>query len=372
MPAHEVLRLLKNAANKVRDPLSGQSLQQAGMVGHARVEDGRLVLQIVVSPRHTDEQRRRMLSSLGGQVKHAGWDGPIDAELSELPDFDPSGGAVAPPASPPAAEPQPKPDDAGVPPKKAIPGVKYVVAVASGKGGVGKSTVALQLALALKRAGHAVGLMDADIYGPSLPLMLGINERPGLNEAQKIVPVRAHGLRCMSVGFLIGEKTPLIWRGPMVMGVVRQFIEDVDWAGLDYLIIDLPPGTGDAQLTMAQLVPVSGAVIVSTPQQLALLDVVRGLEMFQQLHMPILGVVENMAWLDLPDGSRMHPFGQGGARRLAEERGVDLLAELPLDPALRQAGDAGQPDLEAGSAAAKAFEAMASAVVAKLPVTESP
>jgi ATP-binding protein involved in chromosome partitioning len=362
MPAHEVLRLLKAAATKVRDPLSGQSLQQAGMVGHARVEDGRLVLQLVVSPKHSPEQRRRMLGSLGREVKHAGWDGPIDAELSELPDFDPSGDEPA--AAPPPAAPEPGDTPPG---KKPIPGVKHVIAVASGKGGVGKSSVALQLATALRRAGHEVGLMDADIYGPSLPLMLGTSERPGLNEAKKIVPVAAHGLRCMSVGFLIGEKTPLIWRGPMVMGVVRQFIEDVDWSGLDYLVIDLPPGTGDAQLTMAQLVPVSGAVIVSTPQQLALLDVVRGLEMFQQLDMPILGVVENMAWLELPDGQRMHPFGEGGARRLAAERGVPLLAELPLDPQLREAGDLGEPDRVVGGPTGTAFDAMALAVCAALP-----
>lgn len=365
MPAHEVLQLLEAAASKVRDPLSGRSLQQAGLVGATRVEDGRLVLQLLVSSQHSDEQRRRMLGSLGREVKHAGWEGPIDAELAELPGFDPAGDAA--PAPPAQAEPAPA--QAG---KKPIPGVEHVVAVASGKGGVGKSTVALQLALALARTGRAVGLMDADIYGPSLPLMLGVSERPGLNDDKKIVPVRAHGLRCMSVGFLIGEKTPLIWRGPMVMGVVRQFIEDVDWSGLDYLVIDLPPGTGDAQLTMAQLVPVSGAVIVSTPQALALLDVVRGLEMFQQLGMPILGVVENMAWLELPDGSRMHPFGEGGARQLAQERGVALLAELPLDPALRLAGDLGQPQLDLDSASGRAFAAMAAAVIAELPTGEVP
>ncbi len=362
MPAHEVLRLLKAAASKVRDPLSGQSLQQAGMVGHARVEDGRLVLQVVVTAEHSEEHRRRMLGSLAKQIKHAGWDGPIDAELSQLPSFDPAGDAKA--APPPTPEPPP-----AQPGKQPIPGVQHVVAVASGKGGVGKSTVALQLAMALSRAGHAVGLMDADIYGPSLPLMLGTQERPGLNDQKKIVPVVAHGLRCMSVGFLVGEKTPLIWRGPMVMGVVRQFIEDVDWSGLDYLIIDLPPGTGDAQLTMAQLVPVSGAVIVSTPQALALLDVVRGIEMFEQLGMPILGVVENMAWLDLPGGERMFPFGQGGARKLAAERDIPLLAELPLDPQLRVAGDSGDPGLVVGGASGLAFDGMARAVAAALPAS---
>jgi ATP-binding protein involved in chromosome partitioning len=364
MPAHEVLRLFESAASKVRDPLTGQSLKQAGMVGPLRLEDGRLIVQLIVSPKHDDAQRRRMLGSLGREIKHAGWDGPIDAELQELPDFDPGPEASAcSTAQPePPTRPSPAKDEPGLPAKKPIPGVKHVVAVASGKGGVGKSSVALQLALALQRAGHSVGVMDADIYGPSLPLMLGVSERPGLNDDKKIVPVQAHGLKCMSVGFLIGEKTPLIWRGPMVMGVVRQFIEDVDWSGLDYLVIDLPPGTGDAQLTMAQIVPVSGAVIVSTPQQLALLDVVRGIEMFQQLHMPILGVVENMAWLELPDGSRIHPFGEGGAAALATERGVPLLAQLPLDPALREAGDRGEPALDPAGATAQAFDSMAGAV----------
>lgn len=364
MSAHEILRLLKNAASKVRDPLSGQSLQQAGMVGHARVEDGRLVFQLVVSPRHDEAQRRRMLAALAKQVKHVGWTGPVDAELTELPDFDPRPSqGEQPPARPP--EPKAAPAQDG---KKPIPGVKRVIAVASGKGGVGKSTVAVQLARGLVELGYDVGLMDADIYGPSIPHMLGVQERPGLNEDKKIVPVRAQGLRCMSVGFLVGERTPLIWRGPMVMGVVRQFVEDVDWAGLDYLVIDLPPGTGDAQLTMAQLVPVSGAVIVSTPQQLALLDAVRGLEMFQQLQIPILGVVENMAWYPLPGGGRAHPFGEGGAKALAAERGVELLAELPLDPQLGVAGDTGRPDLPADSAAAAPLRKLARALADMLPV----
>ncbi len=368
MPAHEILRLLKEAANRVRDPLTGRSLQQAGMVGAARVEDGRLVIQLVVSKDHSEQQRKRMLGSLAENIKHAGWDGPIDAELTELPGFE-----AAPEASACSTQPAPQapPAQEGPPPKKSIPGVKHVVAVASGKGGVGKSTVAVQLAVGLAGLGHRVGLLDADIYGPSLPLMLGIQDRPGLNEQQKIVPLMAHGISCMSVGFLIGERTPLIWRGPMVMGVVRQFIEDVDWSGTDYLVIDLPPGTGDAQLTMAQLVPVSGAVIVSTPQKLALLDVVRGLEMFQQLGMPILGVVENMAWLELPGGERMHPFGEGGARALAESRGVDLLAELPIDTSLREAGDSGQPRLGLEGPAAEALQALARAVAAKLPLTEA-
>jgi len=365
MPAHEALRLLKDAAARVRDPVSGQSLQQAGMVGAARFEDGRLVFKVTVTPRHDAEQRQRLLSALARQVRHAGWDGPVDAEIAELPAF----GAEPAAGDTPEPEPGPAVGDPGLPPKRAIPGVQRIIAVASGKGGVGKSTVAVQLALALRDRGFAVGLMDADIYGPSLPMMLGVNQRPHLDEREKIVPIRAHGLRCMSVGFLVGDKTPLIWRGPMVMGVVKQFVEDVDWSGLDYLVIDLPPGTGDAQLSMAQLVPVSGAIIVSTPGSLALLDAVRGLQMFEKLEIPILGVVENMAWYELPGGARDFPFGQGGARRMAEEAGVPLLAEIPLDGRLRLAGDTGQPDLPVQVAAV--FSGMAERVAAALPVPAS-
>ncbi|MFH1463564.1 MAG: Mrp/NBP35 family ATP-binding protein [Pseudomonadota bacterium] len=371
MSAHEALRLLKSAAARVRDPVSGQSLQQAGMVGAARFEDGRLIFQVTLTPRHDPEQRQRLLSALARQVRHAGWEGPVDAEIAELPAYDAEPAACDVPGGEPEEEPTAcgtGGDDPGLPPQKAIPGVKRIIAVASGKGGVGKSTVAVQLALALRDQGYAVGLMDSDIYGPSLPMMLGVNQRPHLNEREKIIPIRAHGLRCMSVGFLIGDKTPLIWRGPMVMGVVKQFLEDVDWAGLDYLVIDLPPGTGDAQLSMAQLVPVDGAVIVSTPGALALLDAVRGLEMFEKLGIPILGVVENMAWYELPGGARDFPFGEGGARRLAEERGVALLAEIPLDGRLRVAGDTGQPELPAELSASGAFQAMASAVAGALPV----
>jgi len=355
-PALEALRLLKEAASRVRDPGSGRSLQEAGMLGAARFEEGRLVFQLALTPAHGPEQRQRLLGALARQLRHAGWEGPVDAEIAEAP-------------SAPAAEaPPPESAPAGLPAKKAIPGVRHVIAVASGKGGVGKSTVAVQLALALRARGHAVGLLDADIYGPSLPLLLGVHERPQLDEHQHLIPVEAHGLRCMSVGLLVPEDTAMIWRGPVVMGIVRQFVEEVDWRGLDYLVVDLPPGTGDAQLSMAQLVPLSGAVIVSTPGKLALLDAVRGLEMFLKLEVPILGVVENMAWYQLPGGARAHPFGEGGARRLAEARGVPLLAEIPLDGLLREAGDSSLPELCRESPAFEAFRAMAEAVARRLPV----
>jgi len=367
MPEHEALRLLEGVAARVRDPLTGRSLQQAGMLRQLRVEAGRLLFQLAVSAEHSEAHRRRMLDALARQLAHAGWDGPIDAELVEPPAFQPCDSS--PPASRGGAHTHSQP---ALPAKKPIPGVGRVVAVASGKGGVGKSTVAVQLALALLRLGHKVGIMDADIYGPSLPTMLGIRQRPGLNEAEQIVPIQAHGLRCMSVGFLVAEGQPLIWRGPVVMGLVRQFVEEVDWAGLDYLVIDLPPGTGDAQLTLAQLVPLSGAVIVSTPGQLALMGAVRGLEMFRRMEVPILGVVENMAWYQLPDGTRDHPFGQGGARGVAEQAEVPLLAEIPIDGRLRAAGDEGRPGAAADLPLAAAFDALADALVAELPLEEAP
>jgi ATP-binding protein involved in chromosome partitioning len=226
-----------------------------------------------------------------------------------------------------------------------LPGVAHVVAVASAKGGVGKSTVAANLAVALAEAGHRVGLMDADVYGPSLPIMFGTAEaRPAVSPSRRIQPIERYGVKCMSMGFFLEEQSPVIWRGPIVMGIVRQFLRDVDWAPLDVLVVDMPPGTGDAQLTLVQQVPVSGGVIVTTPQDVALLDVGRGMAMFAQVKTPVLGVVENMSGYVCPACGTEDPvFGVGGARRLAERFGVPLLARIPLAPALREAADRGRP-----------------------------
>ena len=226
-----------------------------------------------------------------------------------------------------------------------LPGVRHIIAVASGKGGVGKSTIATNLAVGLARRGHKIGLMDADIYGPSLPTMMNLQGRPLSTPEKKILPLEAHGVKCMSIGFLVDETEPLIWRGPMVMGVVRQFLQEVVWGELDVLVVDLPPGTGDAQLTLIQAVPISGALIVTTPQDVAVLDAVRGVEMFRKLDVPVMGVIENMSWLDLPGGGRMEPFGSGGGQRTADRFEIPLLAKLPLDPAIRAGGDAGRPAL---------------------------
>lgn len=228
--------------------------------------------------------------------------------------------------------------------RAALPGVRQVVAVSSAKGGVGKSTVAANLALALAAGGRRVGLLDADVYGPSVPIMFGAEERPAATPDKRIVPLERHGVRLMSMGFFLDERSPVIWRGPIVMGIVRQFLRDVDWGPTDVLVVDLPPGTGDAPLTLLQQVPVTGGVIVTTPQDVALLDVGRGVAMFAQLSTPVLGVVENMAGYRCPEcGTEDAVFGEGGGARLAEHFGVPLLAQIPLLPAVREGGDRGVP-----------------------------
>lgn len=242
--------------------------------------------------------------------------------------------------------------------KSKLPDIKYYIAVASGKGGVGKSTIATNLSLAISKKRQKVGLMDADIWGPSAPLMMGISEKPRATADDKIVPIDKFGLKVMSIGFLVNEEDAVIWRGPMVHGAIKQFIEDVEWSGTDYLVIDLPPGTGDAQLSLAQTAPISGGVIVTTPQDVALVDVRRGILMFNKLNIPILGIVENMSYLDMPDvDGKIDIFGRGGGRRMAERFEVPFLGEIPIDPRIRIGGDNGTPIVESDpqSAAGKAF-----------------
>jgi ATP-binding protein involved in chromosome partitioning len=250
---------------------------------------------------------------------------------------------------------------------EALSGVRHVIAVASGKGGVGKSTVAANLAIALARRGFSVGLMDADIYGPSLPILFALKDRPELRDG-KIVPVEAFGVKAMSIGLLVEPDKALAWRGPMVMGAVRQLMSDVDWGELDILIIDTPPGTGDAHLTLAQSKKLTGALIVSTPQEMALADVRRGVELFRKVGAPILGVVENMAWLESPTGERQYLFGEGGARRAAAELGAPFLAALPIYPELREASDAGAPltATNPASPVARAFADLAEKIAAAI------
>jgi ATP-binding protein involved in chromosome partitioning len=264
--------------------------------------------------------------------------------------------------------------DATVPTHKLITrlniGVKNCIAVASGKGGVGKSTVAVNLAVALGHSGAKVGLMDADIHGPNIPLMMGVDERPHSRD-DRIIPLESYGIKLMSMGFLVEPGTPLIWRGPMIHGVIRQFITEVDWGELDYLVIDLPPGTGDAQISLAQSLPLAGVVIVTTPQDVALADVVKGINMFQEMDVPILGVVENMSYFVCPHcGERTDIFGHGGGRQVAERMGVPFLGEAPIDPRIRSGGDEGKPIvvLAPDSPAARALFDIACKVAAAISV----
>ena len=239
------------------------------------------------------------------------------------------------------------------PPGAGVAGAKHVIAVASGKGGVGKSTTAVNLALALDRAGAKTGILDADIYGPSQGMMLGVAEgrRPEVRDQRVFVPIRAHGIEAISMSMMVTDKTPMVWRGPMASGALQQLIGQTEWGDLDYLIVDMPPGTGDIQLTLSQKAQVSGAVIVTTPQDIALLDARKGIEMFRKVDIPILGIVENMSWFQCDGcGKAHHLFGEGGGVRVAEEYGVHLLGSFPLDPRIRESTDGGKPTVVADPA----------------------
>ncbi len=264
---------------------------------------------------------------------------------------------------------KPPASTAKTPRREGPKGVKAVIAVASGKGGVGKSTVAVNLAVALQRLGHATGLLDADIYGPSVPRMLGLSGKPTSTDGKILQPMQAWGLKAMSIGSLISDDQPMIWRGPMVMTALTQLIYDVEWTPLDILVVDMPPGTGDAQLTLAQRVPLAGAIIVSTPQDIALIDARKGLAMFQRTHVPVLGIVENMSTYFCPNcGHESHIFGHGGARETAAKIGCDFLGEIPLHIAIRETSDGGTPITarDPSSPQALAFMALADRVAGKL------
>jgi len=247
--------------------------------------------------------------------------------------------------------------------------IRNAIAVASGKGGVGKSTVAVNMAVTLAQSGARVGLLDADIYGPNIPIMMGVEKLPPAL-SDKLVPAEAYGVKLMSIGFLVQPDQPLIWRGPMLHSAIRQFLTDVTWGELDYLVVDLPPGTGDAALSLAQSMPLSGGVIVTLPQQVSLDDARRGLEMFRQLDVEIFGVVENMSYLELPDGTRMDVFGSGGGERLANESGVPFIGAIPMDAIVREGGDLGKPVVVShpDSAVAQALKTITEDIAAKVSV----
>jgi ATP-binding protein involved in chromosome partitioning len=281
-------------------------------------------------------------------------------------------GAVSRPAPqpPPARAPLPVMDDRpaaarpGVPPPVAYPHLGRILAISSGKGGVGKSTVAVNLAVALARQGLRVGLMDADVYGPNVPRMMGVNAPPPVRD-EKIIPLEAHGVNIMSLGFLIEREQPAIWRGPIVMKIVTQFLRDVAWGTLDYFLVDMPPGTGDAQLSLVQATTISGAIIVTTPQLVSTGDALRGARMFDRVQVPVLGIVENMSWFECPHcGKPSAIFGSGGGQALATELGLDLLAQIPLYPRVMEGGDSGRPIVleEPDSSAARALTRLAMAI----------
>ncbi len=274
----------------------------------------------------------------------------------------PAGGAPAGASAAPGAAPA-----GGASPwsnQNRVPGVRWIVAVASGKGGVGKSTVSVNLACALQQLGLRTGLLDCDIYGPSIPLMMGCRERPEVSGQEKLLPIERHGVKLMSLGFLIGDDQPVIWRGPMIVKTIQQFLLQTDWGDLDLLLVDLPPGTGDAQLTLCQTVPLDGGVIVTTPQEASLGVVRKGVAMFQKLNVPILGMVENMSYFTAPDGSRVEIFGPGGGATEAKRLGAPFLGEVPIFVAIREGGDSGIPVVAGApdSAPGQAFRAVAAAV----------
>ena len=312
--------LVLDSLRQIIDPDLRKDIVQLGFVRDLKIDGGevsfRLVLTTPACPvkEQMEEQARQIVGGLGGVTSV---NVTMDAEV---------------------------PQGRGIANNVALPGVKNIIAVSSGKGGVGKSTVAVNLAVSLAQNGAKVGLMDADVYGPNVPLMLGIGyHQPEVVNGQ-LVPIRAHGIKMISMAVLVPPDKPMILRGPMLHGVVRQFLTDVNWGELDYLIVDMPPGTGDVQLSLAQLVPVQGAVLVTTPQEVSLSDVRRAVKMFEQVSVPVLGVIENMSYFVAPDtGNRYNIFGEGGGRKLADEYGLNFLGEVPLGMEVREGGDKGVP-----------------------------
>jgi ATP-binding protein involved in chromosome partitioning len=329
------------ALAKVASP-QGQKLTETGTLSDVVVTDGKVFFSISV-----DAGAVKEWESVRARAEAATRAVPgVQSVLVALTAERASGvGGTAPqrrPQMPPGAA---RPREGGAAPSPAgIPGVTSIIAVASGKGGVGKSTTAVNLALGLRDLGLKVGILDADIYGPSMPKLLAIREKPQTVGGNRLKPIERHGMQVMSIGFLIEEETPMIWRGPMVMSALTQMLREVEWGTLDVMVVDMPPGTGDAQLTMAQQVPLKGAVIVSTPQDLALIDARRGIAMFRRVNVPVLGIVENMSTFICPHcGERSDIFGHGGARAEAERLGVPFLGEVPLHMDIREKSDSGQP-----------------------------
>ena len=341
--ARRVLGALKAAG-------SGRELLELGWIQQLRLEQNRAVFRLAL-PSFAASQRDRIAGDARSALLQLEGIDDVQIELAQPGEGAPIGAA----------------GHGQVQPQQPIPGVRQIIAVSSGKGGVGKSTVAVNLACALAQAGLKVGLLDADIYGPNAPTMLGVADQTpevsGQGEEQRLTPISTSGLVMVSMGLLIGPEQPVIWRGPMLNGIIRQFLYQVEWGERDVLVVDLPPGTGDAQLSLAQAVPMAGAVIVTTPQQVALQDARRGLAMFNQMGVPVFGVVENMSWFTPPEQpERRYPiFGSGGGERLATEAGVPLLAQIPIELPVQEGGDSGRPVTlsQPDSLAAAAFRELA-------------
>jgi ATP-binding protein involved in chromosome partitioning len=359
------------ALKRVKGPDLKVDIVSEGLVSEIVIHKGKVYFAIQVDPARAGE-----LEALRQAAEKAVADVPgVEAVAATLTaDRAPGGqrtGGNGRGAEPPQGSPFTRPGaarDARHRPG-GVPGVANIIAVASGKGGVGKSTVAVNLALALKEKGLHVGVLDADIYGPSMPRLLGLKGQPQQIAGNKLEPMQAYGLKVMSMGFLVDEETPMIWRGPMVMSALSQMLKDVAWGELDVLVVDMPPGTGDAQLTMAQQVPLAGSVIVSTPQDLALIDARKGLNMFRKVNVPVLGIVENMSTFVCPHcGQRSDIFGHGGAKAEATRLGIPFLGEVPLTIAIRETSDEGRPVVatEPASPAAQAFREIAARTWAEL------
>jgi len=376
MAETNLVREVAAALRSITHPGTGQDLVSSGLVRELReLQPGHIAftLQATGDASELAEEARRAVEAVDGvrsvDVELQGGAAAAAGSRRKLPVMESTPGAAAGEPRPgghagPGAQPPPSP-----PQPQAIAGIRHIVAISSGKGGVGKSTVAANLAAALTQSDKRVGLLDADVYGPDIPIMFGVHSRPRVTGDERVVPLEAHGVKLMSIGFLIDDDTPAIWRGPIVMGIIRQFLQQVDWGELDYLVVDMPPGTGDAQLSLVQLAKVDGAVMVTTPQGVAVADVLKGIKMFERVDVPVLGLVENMSGFICPHcGERTDVFGEGGGRKLAATADVPFLGEVPLGAAVVRAGDAGMPTVvgERESPEGKAFSRLAERVEAAL------
>jgi ATP-binding protein involved in chromosome partitioning len=347
---------IKNALKAVKYPGYSRDIVSFGLIKEIATQNGAVSVTMQLTT-HSPEaaaqikvESERALKALPGVTA-------VHVEVKQQPGAA-TGGAQSPWAK-----------------QNAIPGIRHVVAVASGKGGVGKSTTSVNLACALQHLGARIGLLDCDIYGPSIPLMMGVHERPTVSEDEtKMIPPVGHGVRLMSIGFLVEGDQPVIWRGPMIMKTIQQFVSSVEWGELDYLLVDLPPGTGDAQLSLCQTVPLDGGVIVTTPQEASLGVVRKGIAMFEKVNVPILGIVENMSYFTTPSGERVEIFGHGGGRLESERQGIPFLGEVPIFTEIREGGDRGVPIVVSGpqKPAGEAFISIAKALQQKLSEASSP